>query len=250
MRFTSLDEARSYLFAEVIQLYNFSRRTADQYRYRQPDTIGLEIIAESHKLDERLQKWLQSFDSFIERSSLTMSRKELECATLLRIHYKVTKIHLFNCLYTEETVYDRSDDTFQDIVVLSESLLTTGSLSKSPSFIFSLDLGIVQPLYYAATKCRYPPTRERAILLLHSFPRQEGVWDSVVVAKLAERVKSIEEETLSKSMSTNERVPEFRRIHSVDTSIDRDRRRTEVTYTQRLNGMDGEWDERIEWIYW
>lgn len=60
---------------------------------------------------------------------------------------------------------------------------------------FCLDIGYVIPLYTVASQCRDIPTRRRAIALLRSAPRQEGLWNSLVVAKAAERILEIEEST-------------------------------------------------------
>ncbi|KAG5946176.1 hypothetical protein E4U53_006617 [Claviceps sorghi] len=58
---------------------------------------------------------------------------------------------------------------------------------------FAADLGIVPPLYVVATKCREPRLRRRAIQLLRSSARREGMWDSELAAKIGEWVMHIEE---------------------------------------------------------
>lgn len=52
--------------------------------------------------------------------------------------------------------------------------------------VFSLDTGIVLPLYFVATKCRYPTIRRKSIALLKSTPRQEGVLNSMLTGRVAE----------------------------------------------------------------
>ncbi|KAH7318610.1 hypothetical protein B0I35DRAFT_451382 [Stachybotrys elegans] len=58
---------------------------------------------------------------------------------------------------------------------------------------FSADLGIVPPLFVVATKCRDPATRRQAIQLLKSSARREAMWDSFMVAQVAEWVMGHEE---------------------------------------------------------
>lgn len=58
---------------------------------------------------------------------------------------------------------------------------------------FSADLGIVAPLFVVATKCRDPGTRRRAIQLLRSSARREGMWDSEMVANISAWVMNLEE---------------------------------------------------------
>lgn len=60
---------------------------------------------------------------------------------------------------------------------------------------FCLDIGYIIPLYTVASQCQDITTRRRAIALLRSTPRQEGLWNSLIIAKAAERILEIEEST-------------------------------------------------------
>lgn len=66
-------------------------------------------------------------------------------------------------------------------------------LSKSRSSTFSLSLGIVTPLYVCATRCRESSTRRQAIFLLSYCQRREGLWDSELAGRIANRIVRIEE---------------------------------------------------------
>lgn len=57
----------------------------------------------------------------------------------------------------------------------------------------SLDNEVVTPLYEVATLCRDPIIRRKAMDLLRSGPRQEGVFDSYLCAMTAEQIIEIEE---------------------------------------------------------
>ncbi len=69
-----------------------------------------------------------------------------------------------------------------------------GSSAKHIKASFSADLGIVPPLYVVATKSRDRILRRRAIDLLRSSARREGMWDSELVARIGMWVMGIEEE--------------------------------------------------------
>ena len=58
---------------------------------------------------------------------------------------------------------------------------------------FSADLGIVPPLFVVATKCREPSVRRHAISLLRGSVRREGMWDSEMVAHIAQWIMMLEE---------------------------------------------------------
>lgn len=59
---------------------------------------------------------------------------------------------------------------------------------------FTLDLGIIPPLHIVATKCRDRLIRREAIRLLTFTARREGMWDSILCAKIATWIMEVEEE--------------------------------------------------------
>jgi hypothetical protein len=118
-------------------------------------------------------------------------------------------------------------------------------LSKDPSNArprptFSLDTGIILPLYVVATKCRHPTNRRRSIALLKSTPRQEGVLDSLLTGRVAERLAEIEEEGVLRILNS---LKTFRIGHGyrewTSNSIRRVAGRTYSTGDKRLRGVKG-----------
>jgi hypothetical protein len=154
------------------------------------------------------------------------------------------------CLYAEECIYDRFKEQFATIVSLAETLLET-----TDTFIprhwdqatFSMEMGIIHPLYVTACKCRDSRIRQRAIELLEAAPLTEGVWHGGVMAAIARRVRFHEEEGHCQIGSD---IPEFRRVHSADLQINHRSRQTTVSFRRLPNGVDGEWDDLVEVIYW
>lgn len=76
---------------------------------------------------------------------------------------------------------------------LAAEVLATDIDASSGKPYISLDLGIVGPLFDVASRCRDPTIRRKAIGLLKSSPRQEGIWNASVAARFAERLVEIEE---------------------------------------------------------
>ncbi len=203
-----------------------------------------------HGFSERSHKWRKSFTALLNRPGMKMNCREQQGINVLLIQQKVNTVTIAMCLYAEETIFDEFDAVFDEIVTLAGYVLHRVSSVDSEIFTFCLDTGIVPPLYFTAMKCRCPCIRQRAISLLYSMPCQEGVWNGVVMAKIAERLKAIEEDVLIESSSKSDRVPEFWRVHSADIDIDLEQQRAKVMFRQRLNGMDGEWDDREELVTW
>ncbi|KAI9879891.1 MAG: hypothetical protein M1830_006558 [Pleopsidium flavum] len=250
-QFATVREARDRLDSETNCLYYFLRSTADDYRYRTPDAVPLTVIAEAHGISECFRKWGESFSALLNRPSIKIDGQEQQGINVLLIQHKVNTINIATCLYAEETIFDEFDAMFDEIVTLASPIVHSVSSVDSGRNTFCLDTGVVPPLYFTAMKCRCPWIRQRAVSLLYSMPCPEGVWNGVVMAKIAERLKAIEEDVLVEFSSNSDRVPEFWRVHSADmVDINLERRCAKVMFRQRLNGMDGEWDDREDWVTW
>lgn len=121
---------------------------------------------------------------------------------------------------------------------------------------FALDLGIVPPLFVAATKCRNRKIRRDAIELLCATPRREGMWDSILCGRVGQWIMEVEEEVLSawtgpSSPSALEIVPDERRVMVKEILFNMQKR--EATLKCGTRGTrDGEVDMRARetHIWW
>ncbi|ORY59960.1 uncharacterized protein BCR38DRAFT_467959 [Pseudomassariella vexata] len=84
----------------------------------------------------------------------------------------------------------------QEMVLLGEKIVSSTRPENNlggHTTSFCLDMGFIIPLYTVASQCRDQIVCRRAIALLRSTSRQEGLWNSLLVAKAAERIMEIEE---------------------------------------------------------
>jgi hypothetical protein len=86
-----------------------------------------------------------------------------------------------------------------------------GENTKPP---FTIDLGVIGPLFEVISRCRDPVIGRRGVSLLKSRYRQEGVWNSFLVAKVAQRLAEIEEEGLGEAKNCKD-VPDWTRISDI-----------------------------------
>jgi hypothetical protein len=115
--------------------------------------------------------------------------------------------------------------------------------------VFSLDIGIATPLYVVVTRCRNPAIRRRALQLLASCNRREGIWDSTLAARVAERMVAIEENgAMSQPVLYASQIPEQARIRDLNTKFGVDRQGV-IRYTKNVacGGPDDKWEELLEW---
>ncbi|KAJ8129784.1 hypothetical protein O1611_g3846 [Lasiodiplodia mahajangana] len=83
----------------------------------------------------------------------------------------------------------------EEMVLLGEKIASFISDNDSGENItsFSLESGYIIPMYAVASSCRDLTIRRRAIAVLRSVSRQEGLWNSLLAAQVAERIIEIEE---------------------------------------------------------
>ncbi|KAF5863511.1 hypothetical protein ETB97_010012 [Aspergillus alliaceus] len=242
--FDFFDEAEQCLLEEYNRIYSFKRTVAARYRYLGPDWIPMELLAYVQLLRDRLEHWESTYKFSYACQKAEGTPQLAQRVTLLFINYHTALITVSTCLYPEETIYDRFLSSFQQILSLAKVLIEGYFAQRHQNWPgFSLDMGVIQPLYMTATKCRNSDVRQHAIDLLSSAPVIEGVWDGRTTALVSRRAKELEEEGLERA---TDGIPEYRRIHSIGLDVNAELHQIEIAFRRRLNGFDGEWNDTIE----
>ncbi|MCJ1258427.1 hypothetical protein MMC24_006260 [Lignoscripta atroalba] len=201
----------------------------------------------------QVAQWLTAFNAFLAESSTKMNCRDLQGAILLKIYHKVSSIILSASGLILETAFDKYTSDFEYVNSLAASLVeASNATGPSRSKInFTLDMGVVSPLQFVASRCRDPAIRRRSISLLYASRRREGVWDGICAGKIAERQMAIEESGLDVGTDPQRLwIPESARICSSYVIFDHPRRCALLQYGQRRNGMDGNLHFQEEWISW
>lgn len=154
------------------------------YRFR-PAELG----CQQNQLAEQLFRLAKDLDSIVDASQPGEWRR----SRYLSMQCRSCLIYI-SCLFEPaETSYDRFIEEFRDIIC--SALMLHGTwipLSVPHSFDFSLDLGVVQPLFFTSMKCRDPHLRRQAVQCLEHTHR-EGPFDAKHLAVVARRVIELEE---------------------------------------------------------
>jgi len=112
------------------------------------------------------------------------------------------------------SAYDSSVSSKPQPSGVEISRCSNGPTSK-PSF--TLALGVVTPLYVTCSRCRDPGIRRRALHLLATCNRKEGIWDSTLSARVAERIIAIEEAGAGVAVvAAASQIPEHARVCELD----------------------------------
>ena len=198
------------------------------------DPPDIEMLAECrgtrNAFLEVFKVWEKAFERYLQQKWNDLDGKSQSGARVLQMMVIHAFCHLDSCLYNvnQETIWDRYLPQYKRQVELAEAILKNNAHS-SP--YFCLEMNFVAPLYVVASKCRDPIVRRKALSLLYSSPRQEGIWDSIMTARVAQRLISIEEDGLEK-VTCCEDVPDWARLSYVEVNFDYQGRLGTVKYAR------------------
>ncbi|TAQ86586.1 hypothetical protein B7494_g5084 [Chlorociboria aeruginascens] len=224
--FTSVREARSALDSLCERILRFNEALSSFYAG--PNNIlPASIKSSGVGFKNQLEHWSNAFDPILQkRRSYGTTNTERAAINVLKSFQLMSAVLFLMGFSTSEMPFDGFIAEFRFIVELAKEVVVDEELSLAqarcgtqcqhrqnrphtphvyrpedsythikPSF--ALDLGIVPPLFVVATKCRDRKLRREAISLLISSPRREGMWDSILSARVASWIMEIEEEDLS-----------------------------------------------------
>lgn len=199
---TSFEQARNSLDHIRTFSMRFVKSAASQPSFSDPAIRALTLAAMKSLSLIKVQQWSTAFNSFVQNKA-DIDAADQEAMHVLEMHRIVTGMVLEideDRFFADGTLWDRYAPQFQSIIshAMSINKLHLASCEKEgrKQPVFHLDAGIGFPLFFVASSCRDGALRRRAIELLRAVDRQECVMNSLVVARLAERFMSIEEEGL------------------------------------------------------
>ncbi|RMZ15697.1 hypothetical protein D0860_01462 [Hortaea werneckii] len=150
-----------------------------------------QLLEEQHRLERRLQEWLEMFRQTPIPGSPARPTETNEASSNLMMYYHVSYIWLSTRLVTEQVMFDQYTDHFEETLRYGEKYVN--AKAGEPA-VFTFEVGAVPPLYFVATKCRISSLRRRALSLLARAPRKEAMWGATSTGQLAARIIAVEEE--------------------------------------------------------
>lgn len=167
---------------------------------------------EHDQLDNYFRAWCAAF----HKANFS---KSTSAVRILRAHEILIFLLRFADHDKGETGWDAFLLQFHELITLGEVFLREQGYSST----FSMTLGMIAPLYYAAHLCRDPALRRRAVCALSSCKRREGVWDSSLAANVCQRIIEIEEGALDFTVTEASQIPEWARITYLEFCVGPDR---------------------------
>ena len=242
--FTSLEEAQNSFYYHQNRSIKVANEV-DQHLVTNPGSVLVEGAVRERQREGRdayrdtSRKWSSAFEAFLLKAGAKMDSRALQGAAVLRINQRITFLHIeyhgqerFESLRCWDSLRLECEEII-DLATLVVKLHNDKSRDLSEKPMFFMDMNIIHPLFSIAHRCRDPFTRRRAIALLYSAPRQEGLWHSVLTARAAEKIMETEEAGLGEVKSGAD-VPEEKRITEVDVRFDLQGRKGSLKCSRRL----------------
>jgi hypothetical protein len=200
----------------------------------------------------RLQKWSRAFKNFFRCNPQDFDYLSQEHIHVMKLHHILIEIFLkINLAVSNYEIF--WDDYYVEFRSMLEHAAEVTKLSTKSSNnvlrpVFSLDMGIILPLYLVAAKCRHPTLRRKSIALLKSTPRQEGILNSWLVGRVLERMVEIEEKNFE-NIECAEHIPDWARLNGVAVTFDPEGRRAYLQYLRQEHKESNmeTIEELIEW---
>ncbi|KAH8591609.1 hypothetical protein B0O99DRAFT_519239 [Bisporella sp. PMI_857] len=188
-----------FLMDRCLQFY---RRTLFNRHYAPAAADPDDVIREQYALyKHQLNEFADAYKPLLQ-CAISPTGEVIHPAALIQdMYHKSTVITLSAVLNTSEMVYDAYLADFRSIVAAASRLISAASnpsarnINQPPRYAF--EAGIIPPLHVVATKCRHPYVRREAVSLLFASPRQEGMWDGVLTARIGEWITRCEEDGLT-----------------------------------------------------
>ncbi|KAL2855184.1 hypothetical protein BJX68DRAFT_274141 [Aspergillus pseudodeflectus] len=216
--FCSLDHAADtlqILVARVVRLCNTGQQVSPLGKMPPlPSSLGDVVLTELETWSALFENMLLAQGGNLDRMMESESRSSF--VSLLRLQHTIARILVSTAGPGREIEYDKYTPQFEQCVALagavaassssysgSSSLINNPSRKAAPTATatatatatpaFTPEIGIVPVLYIIGVKCRHPVVRRDALNILRRHRIREAIWDSVVTARVVERVIKIEE---------------------------------------------------------
>ena len=181
---------------------------------------------------ERLEQWSRAFQALCKTQPL--ATHDRRAAAILEIQRRQFEHSLMLATFPPEEQpasrwWDDKLTYFKETVDHAAVAVDLSDKDDARAPCFSLECGINVHLYTVAVRCKDPVIRRRAIAILRSANRQEGLFKSDLVAHVAEKVMMLEEQGIEEVKSCDD-VPEEARFQGITIHFDPARKRAEFSF--------------------
>jgi hypothetical protein len=204
--FSTVEEAQQYLVLiqsrklHIIHASSSTPQAVDTPEPSEPEQLlPPEPSASFHdkrKYTAEFLRWAAAFETLYQQHHGSTDPRLRLAVHTLHAHWTTSSATLDSTTDNPTGSYDTHIFLFRSVVSLIRSLVDEfyrpGAWRQQPYFM--LDHGLIPVLHTINLYCRNRCVRRESIALLRRMAWREGVWDSVMMAEMDERLMEIEEE--------------------------------------------------------
>jgi hypothetical protein len=225
--FTSVPEAHSFVENLYHNTLAFLQETETSLRSHFTATQLEAAVARHRELCDALQSSENALEILAKGLLEAGDTIPQEGIVVLRIYHLLLAIRLRIDIFRpdeRESAFDDLEAHLEEILRHCEVLAQRkqGEVFKGQRSCSS-GLGYVMPLHLVAARCRNPRLRRRAVQLLLSSSRREGLWDAHLAGRIASQTMEMEEQAMGSLLDGGETVPADRRVRQVKIDLQGER---------------------------
>jgi hypothetical protein len=203
--FRNVEEALPFFYRLTYRLLSLFELAEEHYKTYEfiPGLISPLLVPEFDHVRDLYDTWASAL-SHIESLVKSKDSQQYQGYMVLKCYELSFKIDLEIFKYGE-VAYDEFKGENFGILKLIEVLLQAhgdggspdsllSARSGPPAAVFISSLGVISLLFEVATRTNDEQLRQEALSLLQRTNRREGIWDSRVAARLAERILQLKRE--------------------------------------------------------
>ncbi|KAI9147023.1 Aspercryptin biosynthesis cluster-specific transcription regulator atnN [Paramyrothecium foliicola] len=153
------------------------------------DAFSLGLRDYHERVSQRLAQWNVEFANLELLLNGGVDARQRQSFFLLRIFKLVIKF-FFKSMSNAECFQSFDPDIANILELIDSFLQSEYEDSEATKCKFSLSLGVLPPLFLLSYRCNYAPFRDKALELLSSYNRREGLWDSSTLLQLAHKINA------------------------------------------------------------
>ncbi|KAF4990750.1 hypothetical protein FGRMN_8287 [Fusarium graminum] len=200
-KFARIQDAQQSLVRLQAWLYHFVDKNAD-FHDEAMDSLPLSIVEEKAIIMQAYNSWILAAKQL--EAEVSDDMESLGGIKTLLVQYYICRMIMESKFPNDPRVFGASPNpSAHKVLDLAQLLLHPCALSKKSHKVrehlrpkFSLETGVVAPLFALALKCSDESVASRAAQMLGSLQRREGLYDSQTMARIIATLKDTRDEEI------------------------------------------------------
>ncbi|KPI37286.1 uncharacterized protein AB675_1424 [Cyphellophora attinorum] len=193
--FASYDEARlSFFYLSGLCHACIGEGSRARLAHTPQEVIESSLMAHRDALLDNLRSFKERFMPLLEAALCATGAVSDQIAVLtLQCQMIIMSVWTACSLSSNEMIWDQHLSSFTKILDICSrviGLLEGQNIIQQP---FSIEFGLIAPLYMSGRLCRDPSVRQSILELLGRGRQQEGLWQAKVCAAILRRIYAIED---------------------------------------------------------